>query len=98
MTYKIAYHPQVAKKDIPSLGSAKSRVKSAIEDKLSKSPLRFGKPLQYSLKSYRSFRVGKIRVIFDISEDTIHVIKIGVRSDVYEDAVSRIFTLNPNLT
>lgn len=91
MTYKIDYHPLVVKKDIPELRRLRSRVKSAIENKLTKDPLRFGKPLQYSLKGYRSLRVGEFRVVFGLDETTIFVIKIGHRSDVYDDAVKRVF-------
>jgi len=69
----------------------RGRISKAIENKLTKDPLRFGKPLQYSLKGCRSLRVGEFRVVFAMNEATIFVIKIGHRSDVYDEAVKRVF-------
>lgn len=46
-------------------------------------PLRFAKRLSYGeLGSFR-FRVGDYRVIFDIEKDTIFVLKIAKRDDIY---------------
>ncbi|NRA46620.1 MAG: type II toxin-antitoxin system RelE/ParE family toxin [Oligoflexales bacterium] len=87
LTYKIQYHPDV-KSDLKKISKIdQKKIRSAIEDKLMKDPVRFGKPLRYSLKSCRSLRVGDYRVIYRVSESTITVlvIKIGHRRDVYQD-------------
>lgn len=62
-------------------------IKEAIEKKLTKDPIIFGKPLRYSLKGHRSLRVGDYRVIYRIVEEQVLVIIIEIdhRKDVYED-------------
>jgi mRNA interferase RelE/StbE len=61
--YKIEYLENVVEDDIPNLSkSDRSRIKKAIEEKLVNDPVRFGKPLQYSLKGCRRLRVGDYRV------------------------------------
>lgn len=88
--YKISYHSKVVD-DILHLGSSdKKRIKKAIEDKLVIDPIRFGKPLQYSLKGLRSFRVGDYRVVFILIKSEIYIIMIANRSVVYENTTKRI--------
>jgi mRNA interferase RelE/StbE len=82
--YTIEYVESV-KDDIKKLSKPdKEIIKKVIEKKLTLSPLDFGKPLRYSKKGLRSLRVGDFRVIFKIDEDSILVVKIGHRKDVYE--------------
>lgn len=46
-------------------------------------PSRFAKQLSYGeLGSFR-FRIGDYRVIFDIGKDTIFVLKVAKRDDIY---------------
>ena len=84
--YTIVYLEVVVKKEIPKLStSAKQAIKTAIEEKLSTEPVKFGKPLQYSLKNHRRLRVGDYRVIYRIEQpDTIVVVAIKYRRDVYD--------------
>jgi mRNA interferase RelE/StbE len=82
--YKIEYLESVIREDIPSLSKPdKLRIKKAIEEKLAKDPVRFGKPLQYSLKGCRRLRVGDYRVIYVIEKEIVLIVKIGHRKEVY---------------
>ena len=84
--YTIEYLESV-KTDLKTISKAdKSRLKKAIEEKLAKNPVEFGKPLQYSLKGLRRLRVGNYRIIFKIQEtnDTVLIVKIGHRKEIYE--------------
>ena len=83
--YIIEYLESVSREDIPRLGPAKSRIKKAIEEKLTRNPVEFGKPLRYSLKGCRRLRVGDFRVIYKIECETVLIVKIGHRKEIYED-------------
>jgi mRNA interferase RelE/StbE len=86
MTFRIEYLESVFKEDIPRLSKpAQKQIKTAIETKLAHHPFEFGKPLRYSLKGARRLRVGDYRVIYRIENpNTVLVIKIGHRKEVYE--------------
>lgn len=91
ITFNIVYHELVVKKDIPRISTTdKTRIKQAIEEKLTIEPEVFGKPLRRSLKGYRKLRVGDYRVIFRIEQQTVKVLCIGHRSVVYHEADKRI--------
>jgi mRNA interferase RelE/StbE len=83
--YIIKYLESVVREDIPKLGSAKSRIKKAIEEKLTRNPVEFGKPLRYSLQGCRRLRIGDFRVIYKIEGETVLVTKIGHRKEIYEN-------------
>jgi len=87
LTYRIEYLTSVVRQDIPALSTAaKTRIRKAIERKLSANPVEFGKPLRYSLRGARCLRVGNYRVIYTIEPpETVVVIKIGHRREVYEN-------------
>ncbi len=88
--YSISYHSEVAN-DISAIGSGdKKRIKVAIEFKLMIDPVRFGKPLQHSLRGLRTFRVGDYRVVFLLIKNEIFVVMIAHRSVVYDKAVKRV--------
>ncbi len=83
--YKIEYLESVVEDDIPSISkSDKLKIKKAIEEKLVNDPVRFGKPLQYSLKGCRRLRVGDYRVIYIIEKAVVLIVKIGHRKEVYK--------------
>ncbi|MCD6276568.1 MAG: type II toxin-antitoxin system RelE/ParE family toxin [Thermoplasmata archaeon] len=44
-----------------------------------------GKPLRYSLKGLRSYRSGKMRVIYQVEKDKIYFITFGLRKNIYEN-------------
>lgn len=82
--YRVFYFGDVIKYDIPNLSKpVQKKIKSAIEEKLIANPVFYGKPLQYNLKGYRSFRVGDYRVIFKIDNDMIIINAIKHRKSVY---------------
>jgi mRNA interferase RelE/StbE len=85
--YNIEYVGTVVRKDIPRLQTdVKKRIKTAIEEKLQVDPISFGKPLRYSLEGLRRLRVGDYRIVYTIeaSKNTVLIVKIGHRKEVYE--------------
>lgn len=100
MTFKIEYHEKV-KKDIQKLKFNKSqliKLKKKIEDvahnPFPKSDGGLGERLNGSLKGYLKFRFdNNYRVIYQlfISQDTIKIVIIGLRSDskVYRELNQR---------
>jgi addiction module RelE/StbE family toxin len=84
--YSVVYLEEVVKKHIPSLSSkTKTLIKKAIEERLTKDPIEFGKPLRYSLKGHRRLRVSDYRVVYRISEEsnTVIIVAIKHRKDIY---------------
>jgi mRNA interferase RelE/StbE len=66
----------------------KALIKRFIEERLTKDPESFGKPLRGSLKNHYRLRIGDYRVIYRINIDdeaTVLVIAIGHRKDIYCD-------------
>jgi mRNA interferase RelE/StbE len=91
MSYKLKYHPEVKKADLPRIDKKdKSMIKRAIEERLAASPEIYGKPLQRTLKGYWKLRVGNYRVIFRISGNEIVIIGIVHRKDVYQRVKKRV--------
>lgn len=85
--FTIEYTEKVIKKDIPALSSSsQSLIKRAIEQRLTKDPVTFGKPLRYGLYGQRRLRVSDYRVIYTIehSTNTVTIHAIGHRSHIYD--------------
>lgn len=85
--YQIDYLESVIKKDIPALTSAiKAQIKAAIESKLMRDPIAFGKPLRFGLYGQRSLRVGDYRILYTVDYDRrmVTINAIGHRRDIYE--------------
>lgn len=61
-------------------------IKEAIEKKLVFDPIKFGKPLRFTLKGYRRLRVGDYRVVYRIHQDREEVIIVAImhRKDIYK--------------
>jgi len=88
--FEVSYHHKI-KADLAKISSAKQKIiKKAIEDKLFTDPIFFGKPLQFTLKGYRSMRVGDYRVVFEVKNKTVFIILIEHRSTVYQSLDKRI--------
>jgi len=50
-----------------------------------KNPLRFAEPLKdYKLGEYR-FRIGDYRILFDVENRKIIILKVGHRKEIYKD-------------
>ena len=91
MIYKLKYHPDVKKSDLPKI-DAKNRnmIKRAIEKRLATHPETYGKPLQRTLKGYWKLRVGDYRIVFKVSSDDILILGIIHRKEVYRLIKKRI--------
>lgn len=85
--WRIQYADSVVRDDIPRLDHAvKQRIKGAIESKLTRDPVRFGKPLRHSLHHLRCLRVGDYRVPYHLDHqiNMVSIASIGHRRDAYE--------------
>lgn len=90
VVYTLKYHTAVVKEDIPALDNAvRTRIKTAIEQKLMSHPDVFGIPLRRSLKGHRKLRVGDYRVVFRLEKKTIFILAILHRSVVYDFVAER---------
>ncbi|MCX7661215.1 MAG: type II toxin-antitoxin system RelE/ParE family toxin [Candidatus Omnitrophica bacterium] len=91
MGYTVLYHPDVLKEDLPKIPkNIKETIKKAIQTRLLINPFLYGQPLRQSLKGHRKLRVGDYRLIYRIEQDTIIVLKIGHRKEVYSKVFSRL--------
>lgn len=82
--YQILYQEQVVKDHIPALSTkVKLLIKKAIEERLVRDPVSFGKPLRFSLKGHRRLRVSDYRIVYRIEEKTVVIIAIKHRKNVY---------------
>ena len=87
-SYRIDYLPDVVRYDMRALSKpTKVQIAKAINSKLIRDPVAFGKPLKYHFFGERSLRVGSYRVIYQVDRkaQTVLVTKIGHRSEVYEE-------------
>jgi mRNA interferase RelE/StbE len=91
MAYKLKYHPDVKRSDLPKI-DAKNRdmIKGAIKERLATQPETYGKPLRRTLKGYWKLRVGDYRIVFKVSRNTIFVFGIIHRKEVYSLIKKRI--------
>lgn len=86
----VIYHHLVVTEDITRLSSLwRRKVRRAIEEKLTRGPEVFGKPLRRSLKGYRKLRVGNYRIVYRIDRDVVKIFVIQHRSVVYKTAEKR---------
>lgn len=82
MSYRLVYTAR-AVKDIDRLDVvAKRRLKKALE-KLSLSPLEHSTKLINSRIGEYRYRVGDYRVIFDLVDEEIVVLRVGHRREIY---------------
>jgi mRNA interferase RelE/StbE len=90
MEYKLIYHPDVKKTDLPKIDNQnKTMIKRAIEERLAVQPEAYGKPLQRTLKGYWKLRVGDFRVVFKITGDEILILAVMHRKKIYSQAKKR---------
>ena len=90
MAYRLVYHADVKKADLPKIDRRnRSRIKKAIEERLSQHPEVFAKPLRRTLKGYWKLRVGDYRVVFKISGNDILLLGIIHRKNVYSQIERR---------
>lgn len=86
--FQILYHPAVGREDVPGLNrDIKQRLKAAIDNRLTRAPQDYGKPLRGELKSLWSLRVGDYRVVYRIEQQKVKVIQIAHRRDAYQAGI-----------
>ncbi|MFA6318387.1 MAG: type II toxin-antitoxin system RelE/ParE family toxin [Elusimicrobiota bacterium] len=86
--YEVLYHPQVIAKDIPSLNrDIKDRIRKAIENRLTRAPADYGKPLRGGLHSLWRLRVGDYRIVYRIEQNQVKIIQIVNRKDAYNAGI-----------
>ena len=61
----------------------KKRIHNAL-DQIRKQPGE-GKPIQRELSGYRSFRIGKFRIIYRVTTKEIEIVAVGPRRTIYEE-------------
>jgi len=84
MFYRIIYHKE-AIQDIKKLGGdIQHRVIKNIEERVSREPEIYGKPLRYTLKGLWTLRIGDYRVVYRIEKEEIIILRVGHRKEVYE--------------
>lgn len=89
MSWQIFYHLEI-ENDISGLPkNIKDRIRKAIEKRLFADPGRYGVPLRRSLQGYWKLWIGDYRVIFKFDKDTIIILKIGHRKEVYQKVILR---------
>jgi mRNA interferase RelE/StbE len=85
VTYNLRYHPDVKEKDLPKINkNIQKRIKTAIEQRLLRAPERYSEPLRRTLKGYRELRVGDYRIVLKLEKETILILGIYHRKDIYE--------------
>ncbi len=84
MGYKLLYTKSAAK-DIQKLDTVvKKRLKSKLET-YANNPLFYAKKLtDFSLGTYR-WRIGNYRIIFDIDEENIIILRVRHRREIYRN-------------
>lgn len=86
--YRLSYHPDVPAEDISVLnGDIRTRIRKAIESRLTRAPQDYGKPLMGNLSGYWSLRVGDYRVTYRIEAKEVRIIQIAHRRDAYQAGI-----------
>jgi len=86
--FEVEYLESVVEEDILALPKTmRSRIKTAIETRLTVDPIGLGKPLRYSFVGHRRIRVGDYRIVYrlNMEEHSIVIVLIKHRKDVYEE-------------
>ena len=82
MSYKISFKSSVYK-DLKKIDKTKAKeILDKIEKELSENPDAYPQ-LSGKFSGLRKFRVGNYRIIFALIEDTILILRISHRKDVY---------------
>jgi mRNA interferase RelE/StbE len=77
--------------DIPSLDAKlRTRIKNAIETRLTIATHLYGEPLRKTLRGYWKLRVGDYGVIFKIVNEEVWVLDIIHRKNIYQAIEKRL--------
>ena len=91
MPFELRYHPDVRSIDIPLLDTKlRTRIKNAIERRLTTAPHLYGEPLRKTLCGCWKLRVGDYRVVFKIVSEEVWILGIIHRKKVYEAIKKRV--------
>ena len=91
MAFELRYHPDVKSVDILLLDAKlRTRIKNAIETRLTIAPHLYGEPLRKTLRGYWKLRVGDYRVVFKIVKEEGWILGIIHRKKVYEAIEKRL--------
>ena len=91
MPFELRYHPDVKTVDIPLLDARlRTRIKNAIESRLTTAPHLYGQPLRKTLRGYWKLRVGDYWVVFKIVAEEVWILGIIHRKRVYEEIKKRV--------
>ena len=83
MAYRIVI-VRKAEKDLEKLDPVvKKRIKTSLV-KFSRNPLLYAKKLKSSSVGAYRFRMGSHRIIFDIGKNTVVILRIGHRREIYQ--------------
>ena len=86
MAYHVKFAEIVVKEQIPAIPKPyRQQIRRAIEERLTVDPVKFGKPLKYSLLGFRRLRVGDWRIIYRVNGNDVEIVKIGNRKEIYEN-------------
>lgn len=89
--YTILFRPEV-EDDLRSIGKFhQNRALTAIENRLSSHPDRYGKPLGGMLAGLRRVRVGDFRIAYQVKGDQIVIWAIIHRKEVYAALAKRFW-------
>jgi mRNA interferase RelE/StbE len=89
--FELRYHPDVKSIDIPLLDAKlRTRIKNAIERRLTTAPHLYGEPLRKTLRGYWKLRVGDYIVVFMIVAEEVWILGIIHRKKVYEAIKKRL--------
>ena len=89
MPFTLRYHPDVKARDLLLIDAKmKTRIKTAIEQRLATEPQQYGEPLRKTLRGYWKLRVGDYRVVFKIVGQEVLIFGIIHRRKVY-DAIEK---------
>ena len=91
MPFELRYHPNLKSFDIPLLDAkTRTRIRNAIETRLTTAPHLYGEPLRKTLRGYWKLRVGDYRVVFKIVAEEVWILGIIHRKKVYEAIKRRV--------
>lgn len=91
MAVTVTYHPDVRSIDLPRINvKIKERIRKAIDSRLMTAPQEYEVPLRKNLRGYWKLRGGDYRVVFKIDGETVYVLGVRHRKNIYEDVTGRI--------
>ena len=84
---EVRYHSQV-KKEVKRISVSWRRRIERVIDELAKEPEK-GKRLRGKLEGMRSHRAGNYRIVYFIENETLYILSISHRRNVYEESTQR---------